>query len=192
MDCIAIVKIRFSVFEKNWKDRLNSLLPEFSFLFFKRYWITRLNNTILIFNIIVIDCIDNIIFYITVNTVECHDYIVSANICKNIFISPLKLGIDSRIDFRSKSLPRGARETPAGLIDRGDKKRKREERKEEAALLECFTSICTIMRVSGRRQGTCSSGKSKVSDSKASVTARNNKDDRKVNVFASGGWEGEG
>lgn len=98
----------------------------------------------------------------------------------------------SRIDFRSKSLPRGARETPAGLIDRGDKKRKREERKEEAALLECFTSICTIMRVSGRRQGTCSSGKSKVSDSKASVTARNNKDDRKVNVFASGGWEGEG
>ena len=45
---------------------------------------------------------------------------------------------------------------------------------------------------SGRRQGTCSSGKSKVSDSKASVTARNNKDDRKVNVFASGADGGGG
>lgn len=54
---------------------------------------------------------------------------------------------------------------------KGKKKKEKRGGEGKRVLLECFTSICTIMRVSERkreRERTYSSGKSKVSDSKAS------------------------
>lgn len=71
-----------------------------------------------------------------------------------------------------------------------DKRKKKKERKGggKRALLECFTSICTIMRVSEREGGgNLFVRKEQSFGFEGFATGRNNKRLPKVNVFAWGG-----